>query len=233
MQVSQNYTKIPLLIAFITILPLISMGQTSSINQSENVHFGLGFGGIVTTTFPAKSNYTFKGVKTSIGFTGGGFFQYDFGRKKNWFFHGELNASFRKLNATSERAEPSDTHYISFKKQLVNISVPLGIGRRFSIGDDELFSMSVALFAVLDLPCYPRVADITIGTYDSPQNVNSVLCSGMFDVTFKYDFVSLSLRYGFDALPVINAKGFGANAGADSQKFYTGNFTFQLNFVIF
>jgi hypothetical protein len=209
----------------------IPKAQTlSSPTNNERVHFGIGLGGNLTTTFPFNGNYTFNSIKTFVGFTGGGFFQYDFGRTKKWFFHGEINASFRKMQAESKRDFRGDTNYLSLKRQYASISIPLGIGYRFNPSNDELFSMSVALLAALDLPCYPRIADITIGTDDVSQDVNSVLCSGILDVNFKYDFISLSLRYGFDALPVINVKNVD---GAGVQKLYTGNFTFQLNFHIF
>jgi hypothetical protein len=227
----QKYIKIILFWAIVISMSSALSAQTlSPPTNNENVHFGIGLGGVVTTTFPFGGDYTFKGAKTFIGFIGNGFFQYDFGRHKKWFFHGEINASFREMRAASERASASDTNYLSLKRKHTVISVPLGIGYRFNPSNDELFSMSVSLLAALDLPCYPRTADITLGVDDASQNVNSVLCSGILDVNFKYDFISLSLRYGFDAMPVINVKninGFGV------QKFYTGNFTFQLNFHIF
>jgi hypothetical protein len=240
----QNYAKNLLLTAIIALLLIWSPAKA----QNENVHFGIGVGGITTTTFPIKGQYKFKVPKTFMGFTAGGFFQYDFGKKlgagnlKRWFFHGEVNASFRRLEAASFREIPSDTNYISFKMKYANLAIPLGIGCRFNLSQDEYFYMSVGLFAVLDLPCYPRTADITLGTMDVAQNINSVLCSGVFDISFRYDFIALSLRYGFDALPVIDIRGgvekndnavIGLTTGKRVQKIYTGNFTFSLNFMIF
>ena len=227
----QNYTKIISLSIIIVFMSFLLPAQTlSSHTNNENIHFGIGFGGITTTTFPVSGNYTFKDVKTFIGFTGGGFFRYDFGRNRKWFFHGEINASFRKMEAESKRDFAGDTHYLSLKRKHANISVPLGIGYSFNPSNDDLFSMSVALLASIDLPYYPRTADVTVNNDDVSQNVNSVLCSGILDVGFKYDFVSLSLRYGFDAIPVINVEN---KDGVKIQKFYTGNFTFQLNLHIF
>jgi hypothetical protein len=241
----QNYAKNLLLTAIIALLLIWSPAKA----QNENVHFGIGVGGITTTTFPIKGQYKFKDIKTFMGFTGGGFFQYDFGKKiktgnlKRWFFHGEVNASFRRLEAASFRETKSDTNYLSFKMKYANLAIPLGIGCRFNPSQDDYFSMSIGLFAVLDLPCYPRtVQELTIGTMDATQDINSVSCSGLLDVSFKYDFISLSLRYGFDALPVIDIRGDvernegaekGVATGRKVQKIYTGNFMFSLNFIIF
>lgn len=188
--------------------------------QSDKIHFGIQAGANVTTSFPIGGPWVFDRYNTSVGFTAGGFFQIDLG--KRLFLHIELFGSSHKTSAHANSLD-SNIGRFSMEAKYAQVGLPLGLGF-YCFPKTSKFNLYVIASALGFFP--QQIGNTSISVKD--RNVEKQLfrmgIGGQLDVWAKYDFLSLGVRYSFGGTPLIEVEG---------QEIYPGCFSVFLNFHIF
>lgn len=225
---AKKYKKLRLQVSvFVFILTLFSTSlveikaQNSSSSMNPSIHFGIQAGGVVATAFPAAGKWDFGSPKTKVGFSGSAFFEWNFSRSKKWFAHIELGVGSARIKAEGTSVDTSIGSF-SLDAKYINIVPAIGIGYNI-LPIESPFNVHILACVTGSFPEQRATPAITIKRQDITADFQKSI-GARLECGFRYEFVSIALRYEYEFLPIMNISG---------QKFTMGYFDFVLRFRFF